>query len=566
VDFIFEKIHGPFNSKERNFEELISQLLILEKNARPIEGSGGDEAVDCFTFSEEGGKDVYQVKYFLKRLTNSQRNQIGRSFKKAVDKHVVKNWILCIPINHTPSELKWFENLSDGSVRLEWWGETKIRTLLSKFPDVAKQFFKEDLIHKELKKFKSEIINTLTAIESTCWSTGNILIQNDIPFQYFNRVRDLCLTIEDDLFLNEIEQTPLIAIDFSELYSFFSSDTRYVTSIPIFDFCFKYTPFQFVILPATKIEIQEHIEYHRKTGAKVGVSRLETRSLIELLEAFFLSYEMDSNSITTHNSYNQIMMQLNIHGISASFRLPGLIDFVQKKVGFLDDDYSELYNNHRYADDIFSTINKLRPNSFRRRSNYIDAVNMSFIKNMWNAKSVDARMISSAPSFKQTAKLSIGEINPIRTSLEYAYLIKTLSFKETPESKESIKDIVSELKSLSKALSDLFSDSGLSGLIFEENIQKQYDALEVFIKFASHYRAILRPIDEMIISGYVSLPQMKNMKMKELYHFLKSEARVVDGFMKWWDQVAGILQQLSKIVPLNENDSRLNHKMKTIFT
>ena len=132
MDYDFVHIQGPRQSKRENFEELISQLLAAELNAEAVDGSGGDAGIDCFIKLDENKLIVFQSKYFLPRLTAGHRKQIKHSLETARPNPRLMRWILCIPINPTPSERAWFESLSKDGLAIEWWGKTKIRTFIAK--------------------------------------------------------------------------------------------------------------------------------------------------------------------------------------------------------------------------------------------------------------------------------------------------------------------------------------------------------------------------------------------------------------------------------------------------
>jgi len=85
----FDKLQGPRQSRRENFEELISQLLVAELNAKPVDGAGGDRGIDCFVKNEDNSLTVFQAKFFLGRLTRSHRRQILESLRTAQQNHKV---------------------------------------------------------------------------------------------------------------------------------------------------------------------------------------------------------------------------------------------------------------------------------------------------------------------------------------------------------------------------------------------------------------------------------------------------------------------------------------------
>lgn len=148
----FHQISGPKSSKQDNFQELCSQLVLREfPDAKPIEGIGGDAGLDIYKgVSPSRPVEVWQAKLFYNPLKQPQKRQIQDSFSKVANKTVLIRWILCLPRNLNPSEEEWLQGLSNtyprlgkrsSRVSIEWWGETKLRELLLRNPDIAFEFF-----------------------------------------------------------------------------------------------------------------------------------------------------------------------------------------------------------------------------------------------------------------------------------------------------------------------------------------------------------------------------------------------------------------------------------------
>lgn len=67
----------------------------------------GDGGIDIFIDEENGKYTIIQCKYFLKRLDDGRKNQIRESFKTAVTKNEMDNWILYIPMDLSHEEHSW---------------------------------------------------------------------------------------------------------------------------------------------------------------------------------------------------------------------------------------------------------------------------------------------------------------------------------------------------------------------------------------------------------------------------------------------------------------------------
>ncbi len=80
------------------------------EHAFNVECNPGDDGIDIFVGDFSATIDVYQCKYFIERLGDSQRKQIGESFDTAINSsnYVLKRWFLCVPIGLTIEEHKWW--------------------------------------------------------------------------------------------------------------------------------------------------------------------------------------------------------------------------------------------------------------------------------------------------------------------------------------------------------------------------------------------------------------------------------------------------------------------------
>ncbi|MHA2282182.1 MAG: hypothetical protein ACXAC5_15170 [Promethearchaeota archaeon] len=140
----------PFTSNHWNelsanqFESLVQSLLESEyKNIKPVRGVGGDKGVDCFYGEFKGKIIVFQVKFFLKTWTNTQKRNIRESLETARREHEVINWILILPLDLTPAQIEWFDKLRNEyqTIELDYWGFTRLRNLLLKHKSLRDEYF-----------------------------------------------------------------------------------------------------------------------------------------------------------------------------------------------------------------------------------------------------------------------------------------------------------------------------------------------------------------------------------------------------------------------------------------
>ncbi len=123
------------------FQRLASSLVnLLHRDAREIRPAPGDWGIDIIVGQLTGVSLVWQTKYFIHGIGDSQKNQIRESFSQLMKKasensFLVDAWTLCIPCSLSTEEMQWWEKWKtkksrEYSVRIELWDETKIRTLL----------------------------------------------------------------------------------------------------------------------------------------------------------------------------------------------------------------------------------------------------------------------------------------------------------------------------------------------------------------------------------------------------------------------------------------------------
>ncbi|OAA87774.1 hypothetical protein [Clostridium ljungdahlii] len=93
------------------FEKICVQLMQLKfKDAYPVDVSRGDDGIDIFIGDFSDSIDVYQCKYFIDGIGDSQKSQIRESFNTAVstDKYKLNNWFLCLPCVLNEKEHIWW--------------------------------------------------------------------------------------------------------------------------------------------------------------------------------------------------------------------------------------------------------------------------------------------------------------------------------------------------------------------------------------------------------------------------------------------------------------------------
>ncbi|MBK7243509.1 MAG: hypothetical protein IPH98_06555 [Saprospiraceae bacterium] len=402
MTFDFSKIQGPKKSVQENFEQLVCQLLMEELNAISINGKGGDGGIDCFTVDHSGQLDIFQVKYFLNTLNSGQKQQIKKSLNTACRTENLKKWILIIPHDHTPTEKKWFEALTNNDLELEWWGETKLRILLSKYPNISKQFFQDDLIIEEFSKLKLEISNLYNAFgKSAKINYKDDFNDNDNLINYFNRANEISQIIKSDLPILTNKNIPLIAIDVYDISYYIGIDTRFNIDLSISDFCFENSPIPFTVLNPSIIELHDLI---RSLGSliKYQFHNIKSKSIIneKTLGNFLSAYKTHPESELTRSLYNDIASPY-LNGFSAANGLNKLSALIKsKKLEFAEEKDFSKESVENILEIIRACFIDRKIPVHRLNAMYTDALNLAFLNECWNKSKDSIRMISSARLFK----------------------------------------------------------------------------------------------------------------------------------------------------------------------
>jgi hypothetical protein len=75
-----------------------------------VDGSGGDQGIDCFSGILAAKPAVWQCKHLANRIGPSQKKQILDSVATAFRHRELKCWTLCVPIDLRTEEHQWLQN------------------------------------------------------------------------------------------------------------------------------------------------------------------------------------------------------------------------------------------------------------------------------------------------------------------------------------------------------------------------------------------------------------------------------------------------------------------------
>lgn len=196
--------HGDAGARDI-FEKICSQLFstIYGSTAHNIKVSQGDEGIDIFVGDFSAPGDVYQCKYFIDGIGDSQKQQIRNSFKRAVESSVfkMKCWALCLPCELTIKEFQWWSEWKNQKVKLHGIDITLLEGsyLISQ---LKKQNLYATTFNDDIRTQLDEVQQSLTAQKQRRSDEIVVLLTEIEPAQY-----------DDMIFVRKLENAQITEID-----------------------------------------------------------------------------------------------------------------------------------------------------------------------------------------------------------------------------------------------------------------------------------------------------------------------------------------------------------------
>lgn len=465
--------------------------------------------------------------------------------------HRPSRWILCIPINHTPNEREWFETLSKDDISLEWWGDTKIRTLIAKHPEIGRAFFPEDSLISAFNTFRQEIIGTIGALKASCWSHDTLSGSHSVARAYLERAAQIGNLLIEDARLLQTQEDVYIALDACELYTYISSDPRSVISTPVVDFCIHNSPQSLYLLPGTVVELTAILRYvERHQGFDEDVLKSKDNPL----QNFINTFEQQSDSQDTHDAYQRAVGYLRSLDVPSYFNLSKLrTAFEAGRILSCPQDVSDVAIDQDEVASLWHHFMQDRPlRQIERerlgRARLIDARNLLFLKNYMEKTGGLVRMISSDRVMARASREYFGKASFTRDASEYAYLVYSSQRRRAEDFTASFESEAEELINAAEALERILKSTDHRGELIASNHKYLHSLLDTFHRFAPYYRTMLRPVDQMIEDGLLSLPTIYAKNMWELYAMLKRESDLVASFKSWWNHMCQQLKAIEEIL------------------
>ncbi len=149
----------PWSDVDRDtYEDMVAVLISrLHPNAQRIDGSGGDGGRDV-QVPLDSGLEIYQLKSHTGRMAKKQREQVKDSLKSAKEYRPTA-WYLVVPIDPTPGEEDWFNELTARCpFPCKWIGKTWLDSRMAAMPDIYRYYLEDarDQILELIERFQLE--------------------------------------------------------------------------------------------------------------------------------------------------------------------------------------------------------------------------------------------------------------------------------------------------------------------------------------------------------------------------------------------------------------------------
>ncbi len=542
----FAAIQGPRGSREANFAQLVGEVLARERKAFTLDGAGGDEGIDSYATDETGVLTIFQAKYFRGRISSSRRSQIRRSFDIAQRHPKPFRWILCTPVDPTPAEGRWLQSLAIGKdTTVEWWGETYLRSLISRHVDLVAAFFPEQRILSELKTIRQEL-GSYHAIVSA--KASFLRYGESVEGVYLREAAELSRLLHED---RPLAEKPgggsLVVIDFSELYRYMATVPTLVLARPIVDYCIETSPAPLTLAPGGTLHL------HRLTKAIAydtppwrAIRNFE-QELLAMRDAFVSSYESDPKGKATARAYNQLM-----HAVAPSEHLT--YSGLQRLTKLFRSGRLRPWSRATPPGDelLFKIHHRLEMiRQGRSFANLASSIDLRAIIEARESGESSVTVVTSAPYFRLIAADIFANDSPIRSTRQYGQLLYLAELSRTGVDwtgiLDTLGDVIDGMQRILPGL-DAFLDG--SSLLSHKEV-------EVLERFAKCYRILLRPVDQMVESGFQAVNRSALASMTELYRALSSEAELTAAFRVWWERLCMAAAELQEYLTDNYDTDEL---------
>lgn len=132
--------YGEAGAREK-FEDICTQLIqSISDDANNIKVNKGDGGIDIMDGDINNKMEVYQCKFHINGIKQSQKDQIRKSFNKIIKnyKDIILKWYLCIPCRLDTDEKKWWDKFKkdkqdEYGISIKLYDVDKLIKLLKKY-------------------------------------------------------------------------------------------------------------------------------------------------------------------------------------------------------------------------------------------------------------------------------------------------------------------------------------------------------------------------------------------------------------------------------------------------
>ena len=164
-------IYGNEAGARIAFENACSMILTARhpnENVNSVRVHQGDGGIDVYVgYLGVEPVEIYQCKFFIDGVSDTQKDQIRKSFKSAneSDKFKISKWVLCLPVDLTVSETVWFDK----------WAAKQQGVRPSRIPPLELYAWAEDanlanIIFKRKDSLNIEAILALVSGANNSWA------------------------------------------------------------------------------------------------------------------------------------------------------------------------------------------------------------------------------------------------------------------------------------------------------------------------------------------------------------------------------------------------------------
>ncbi|MEO3816555.1 serine/threonine protein kinase [Plantactinospora sp. B24E8] len=140
INFSVHQARAGAAGAPEDFEQMLALLVqATSGEANLVFANPGDWGIDVLVGDLHGQVSIWQAKYFIRGVGESQRRQIEHSLRSALnaasaDGHRIARWVLCIPSSMDAPTTRWWHRWRTERQRdvprIELWDETELRRLL----------------------------------------------------------------------------------------------------------------------------------------------------------------------------------------------------------------------------------------------------------------------------------------------------------------------------------------------------------------------------------------------------------------------------------------------------